>query len=86
MADTGSNGAGSGRSAQNASFADTSFLYGGNATYVAQLQDAYEQNPASVDPQWRGVVPHIAWLAPGRAPEFVSGAPDAATLARWWGR
>ncbi len=53
MADTGSNGAGAGRSAQNASFADTSFLYGGNATYVAQLQDAYEQNPASVDPQWR---------------------------------
>jgi 2-oxoglutarate dehydrogenase E1 component len=53
MADTGSNGAGSGRSAQNASFADTSFLYGGNATYVAQLQDAYEQNPASVDPEWR---------------------------------
>ena len=53
MADTGSNGAGAGRSSQNASFADTSFLYGGNATYVAQLQDAYEQNPASVDPQWR---------------------------------
>jgi len=53
MADTGSNGAGAGRSAQNASFADTSFLYGGNATYVAQLQDAYEQNPASVDPEWR---------------------------------
>lgn len=40
----------------------------------------------AVDPRWRGVVPHIAWLAPGRAPEFVSGAPDAATLARWWGR
>lgn len=40
----------------------------------------------AVDPRWRGVVPHIAWLAPGRAPEFVSGAPDAATLTRWWGR
>ncbi len=53
MADTGANGAGAGRSAQNESFADTSFLYGGNATYVAQLQDAYEQNPASVDPEWR---------------------------------
>ena len=53
MADTGSNGAGAGRSAQNVSFADTSFLYGGNAAYVAQLQDAYEQNPASVDPEWR---------------------------------
>ena len=53
MADTGSNGAGAGRSAQNSSFADTSFLYGGNASYVAQLQDAYEQDPASVDPEWR---------------------------------
>jgi hypothetical protein len=40
----------------------------------------------AVDPRWRGMVPHIAWLAPGRAPEFVSGAPDAATLTRWWGR
>lgn len=39
----------------------------------------------SVDPRWRGVVPHVVWLAPGREPEFVSGAPDAATLARWWG-
>ena len=53
MADTGSNGGGAGRSKQNATFADTSFLYGGNATYVAQLQDAYEKNPASVDPEWR---------------------------------
>ncbi len=40
----------------------------------------------AVDPRWRGMVPYIAWLAPRRAPEFVSGAPDAATLARWWGR
>lgn len=38
----------------------------------------------AVDPRWRGVVPHLVWLAPGREPEFVSGAPDAATLARWW--
>ncbi|MDE2579069.1 MAG: 2-oxoglutarate dehydrogenase E1 component [Hyphomicrobiales bacterium] len=42
-----------GRSQQNSVFADTSFLYGGNAAYVAQLQDAYEKNPASVDPEWR---------------------------------
>ena len=39
----------------------------------------------AVDPRWRGVVPHVVWLAPDREPEFVSGAPDAATLARWWG-
>ena len=48
MADTGSNGAGSGRSALNASFADTSFLYGGNATYVAQLQEEYQRSALQV--------------------------------------
>ena len=53
MADSGSNGGGAGRSTQNANFAGTSFLYGGNATYVAQLQDAWEKNPASVAPEWR---------------------------------
>ncbi len=33
----GSGGAGGGRSAPNAKFAQTSFLYGGNAAYVEQL-------------------------------------------------
>ena len=49
----GSGGAGGGRSASNAKFAQTSFLYGGNAVYVEQLQDAYRRDPASVDPEWR---------------------------------
>ncbi|WOJ90573.1 2-oxoglutarate dehydrogenase E1 component [Methylocapsa polymorpha] len=49
----GSGGAGNGRSAPNAKFARTSFLYGGNAAYVEQLQDAYRRDPASVDPEWR---------------------------------
>ena len=30
-----------------------SFLYGGNAAYVEQLQSRYEANPASVDAEWR---------------------------------
>jgi 2-oxoglutarate dehydrogenase E1 component len=37
----------------NAAFARTSFLYGGNAAYVEQLQSRYETNPASVDAEWR---------------------------------
>jgi 2-oxoglutarate dehydrogenase E1 component len=37
----------------NAAFARTSFLYGGNAAYIEQLQARYETDPASVDAQWR---------------------------------
>ena len=37
----------------NAAFARTSFLYGGNAAYVEQLQSQYEANPGSVDAEWR---------------------------------
>ena len=32
---------------------EPSFLSGGNAAYLEQLQAAYEADPASVDPQWR---------------------------------
>ncbi|AGF75142.1 alpha-ketoglutarate dehydrogenase [Bartonella australis AUST/NH1] len=34
-------------------FAQTSFLYGGNADYIDQLYAEYEKNPNNVDPQWR---------------------------------
>ncbi|MCZ2327912.1 2-oxoglutarate dehydrogenase E1 component [Bartonella sp. F02] len=34
-------------------FAQTSFLYGGNADYIDQLYAEYEKNPTNVDPQWR---------------------------------
>ncbi len=37
----------------NAAFARTSFLYGGNAAYVEQLQSRFEADPASVDAEWR---------------------------------
>ena len=37
----------------NEVFARTSFLQGANATYLAQLHARYEEDPASVDPDWR---------------------------------
>ncbi|MFC0284419.1 2-oxoglutarate dehydrogenase E1 component [Camelimonas abortus] len=41
------------RQDDNALFADTAFLYGGNAAYLEQLQARYENDPASVDAEWR---------------------------------
>ncbi len=37
----------------NATFARTSFLYGGNAAYIEGLQAKYENDPAAVDAEWR---------------------------------
>src|SRR5215470_10815649 len=37
----------------NAIFANTSFLYGGNAAYIEDLYAKYEADPATVDAEWR---------------------------------
>src|SRR5581483_8681860 len=37
----------------NAIFANTSFLYGGNAAYIEDLYARYETDPAAVDAEWR---------------------------------
>jgi 2-oxoglutarate dehydrogenase E1 component len=37
----------------NDQFSVTSFLYGGNADYIEQLQASYEDDPQSVSPEWR---------------------------------
>jgi 2-oxoglutarate dehydrogenase E1 component len=37
----------------NAAFANTSFLYGGNAPYIEELQARYEADPLAVDAQWQ---------------------------------
>ncbi len=37
----------------NAAFANTSFLYGGNARYVEDLYARYEADPTAVDAQWQ---------------------------------
>ena len=39
----------------------------------------------AVDPRWRGLSPAVAWLAPGRTPEFVQGAPAPPQLSAWLG-
>jgi len=41
------------RSDANAAMLDTLFLYGGNATYVEQMQAAYARDPASVPASWQ---------------------------------
>jgi 2-oxoglutarate dehydrogenase E1 component len=41
------------RQDQNEAFADTSFLYGGNAAYIEDLRARYEAAPESVDAEWR---------------------------------
>src|ERR1700739_2445842 len=38
----------------NAAFALTSFLYGGNASYVDDLYARYEADPKAVDSEWQG--------------------------------
>ena len=37
----------------NAAFALTSFLYGGNAPYIEDLQARYENDPTAVDAEWQ---------------------------------
>jgi 2-oxoglutarate dehydrogenase E1 component len=37
----------------NAAFANTAFLYGGNAAYIEDLQARYEADPTAVDAQWQ---------------------------------
>src|SRR5436305_6249238 len=37
----------------NQALLQTSFLYGGNAAYIEELQALYEKDPASVEPGWR---------------------------------
>jgi len=41
------------RSSDNDIFLKTSFLYGGNAAYLEELQSRFEQNPSSIDEGWR---------------------------------
>ena len=50
---SGSGGAALARSTSNHTFALTSFLDGGNATYAEQLYENYTRDPNSVDPQWQ---------------------------------
>src|SRR5215469_11073797 len=37
----------------NQVFAETSFLYGGNAAYIEEMHERWANDPASVTPAWR---------------------------------
>ena len=54
------------REAANEAFANTSFLYGGNAGYIEELYAQYRENPQSVDEGWRTFFADL-----GDAPEDV---------------
>lgn len=64
----------------NTQFSITSFLYGGNATYIEELQARYEKNPASVDPEWRQFFDGLA----DDATDVVKNAEGASWKAKNW--
>jgi hypothetical protein len=37
----------------------------------------------SVNPQWRGITPYVVFLAPGQAPQAVTGPPSDGTVQAW---
>src|SRR6478736_3082750 len=37
----------------NEAFLNTAFLYGANAPYIEELYARYQNDPASVDPEWQ---------------------------------
>ncbi len=41
------------RQEANEAFANTSFLYGGNAGYIEELYAQYRENPTSISPDWK---------------------------------
>jgi 2-oxoglutarate dehydrogenase E1 component len=70
----------------NEVFLRTSFLQGANATYLAELHARYEENPASLDPEWQAFFASLGdnkddILAEARGPSWApsrGGAPLAA--------
>jgi 2-oxoglutarate dehydrogenase E1 component len=70
----------------NEVFLRTSFLQGANATYLADLHARYEQNPASLDPEWRAFFASLDEnrddvLAEARGPSWAPAKDGAAALA-----
>ena len=84
------------RGDQNQGSVEPSFLTGGNAAYLEQLQAAFEVDPASVHPQWRTYFESLAdepatveqsargasWKAPGW-PQLANGEIVSALDGNW---
>ncbi|MCJ8324997.1 MAG: 2-oxoglutarate dehydrogenase E1 component [Rhizobiales bacterium] len=61
------------KQAQNEAFDRTSFLYGGNASFIEDLYAKFIQNPDSVDPGWQGFFAEMA----DDEPDVANGAGGA---------
>jgi 2-oxoglutarate dehydrogenase E1 component len=59
----------------NEALLETSFLYGGNAAYIEELQAAYARDPASVDPEWQSFFKSL---------EEESGLPEKNAAGASW--
>ena len=64
----------------NAAFAFTSFLYGGNASYVDDLYARYEADPNAVDADWQAF---FHSLKDDRADVLKSARGPSWTLPNW---
>jgi len=62
------------RNEANEAFANTSFLYGGNAGYIEDLYAQFRQNPNSVDPDWQTFFESL-----GDNPEDITKAANGAS-------
>jgi len=65
------------RKEENLAFLSTSFLYGGNATYVEELYSQFKEDPNSVDQTWAEFFNSL-----GDAPDVAIAAANGAS----WGR
>jgi 2-oxoglutarate dehydrogenase E1 component len=63
------------REQQNDLFAKTSFLYGGNASFIEHLYGQYLSDPGSVDPEWQAFFADLSTDA--------AETPDQAQGASW---
>ncbi|WKL58198.1 2-oxoglutarate dehydrogenase E1 component [Asticcacaulis sp. ZE23SCel15] len=61
----------------NQVFAETSFLYGGNAVFIEQIQEKWAKDPSSVSPAWRAFFDQLM-----DSPSTVADNADAGSWAR----
>jgi 2-oxoglutarate dehydrogenase E1 component len=61
----------------NQVFAETSFLYGGNALFIEQIQEQWSKDPTSVSPAWRAFFDQLM-----DQPAQVQAATSAGSWAR----
>ena len=68
------------REEANREFANTSFLYGGNAGYIEELYSQYQDNPSSLSQDWQD---YFAALKDNRE-DVVKNAEGASWKKKHW--